>query len=78
LDKDGSGKDPTTLRIGAAYYDCDHNVTLDRRLLSEMIRADSESNGADEAIYHTDANCPYKLSDCAIMEKTRNTCSKSP
>jgi hypothetical protein len=68
LDKDGSGKDPTTLRIGAAYYDCDHNVTLDRRVLSEMIRTDSESNGADETIYHTDANCPYKLSDCAIME----------
>ena len=69
---------PKLALCGIQPYDCDHNVTLDRRVLSEMIRTDSESNGADEAIYHTDANCPYKLSDCAIMEKTRNTCSKPP
>jgi hypothetical protein len=68
LDKDGSGKEPATLRIGAAYYDCEHSVTLDRRVLSELVRTDSENSGADEAIYHTDANCPYKLSDCAIRE----------
>jgi hypothetical protein len=26
LDADGSGKDPTALRTGAAYYDCDQAV----------------------------------------------------
>jgi hypothetical protein len=54
IDKEGSGKDPMTLRIEAAYYDA---TTTSR----------SGAGCSDEANYHTDSNCLFTLTDCAIM-----------
>jgi hypothetical protein len=38
-------------------------------MLSSAILKDADDNTADESIYHMDANCPLRRTDCAVREE---------
>jgi hypothetical protein len=38
-------------------------------MLSSTILKDANDNTADESIYHMDANCPLRRTDCAVREE---------
>ena len=65
VNTDGTGQKPWALKIGGAYYDCEHKVTEGRRALSTAIANDINESLADEIHYQTDSNCPYQATDLA-------------
>ena len=63
VDKDGTGKKPLKITLGAVYYDAMHDATAERGQLSDQVKLELDSDSGDATHYFTDANNLYKMTD---------------